>query len=1571
MRKNYSLILGVILASWLWEVSPSTTQNRTPYAGFLLKPHEDKMWPRDPKSKRNHDPYAESVVYLESSAQQRPQSGLSSSTPPNPNKRLLARSNSHDYYLPPPASTSSSSLLSSAAVFDASKTIKRDYSMDRCSSEQQNNSAKEQRDYINKYITLDFNEASENITIGFLSSFSNNKLALGALPIAVEAVNSDPTLLPGKRLLYEVADVGNSNLEALAALSIRRMTAMRDAGHLAFIGPDDNCANEALVAAAWNLPMITYKCADKRVSDKSKYYTFARTLPPSTKIVKALISLMKKYDWKQFVLLTENTKNYLQIEEAVKSFSEHHGINITHQYSVAYNYTLGSYGTMQKYVKGSLHSTRIYVLLASQEVQWDFVSVLWWETKDQLKEYAIITIDDDKYNETSNGFRVPGKYHGVFNITGNLEVLYQSFRVVVKITPAYPTNEIYKEFEKQVLSRIKQYPFCVPYNPELFPYIEVPIFAAHLYDAVMIYANALNQTLSDPSADPANGTHILSLIKNKAFPSIQGFKIHIDENGDAEGSYSLLAIRKVNSPPSPSMSWHKVGEFHFHDKNHVPNPMENLPSLTVNEDIYWLGGAPPKDSPKCGFNFEKCDQQWHSTVVVISVSFLLVAVILFFLFRHYRYEHRLACLLWKIDMRDVKVINTEIPSFGHTKNNTIQVYRQSLFAGGGNESQAEAPRMSYCKMGLYKGNIVAIKHIEKRSVDLTRSIRKELKQMREVRHENLLPFIGASVDTGCVCILTAYCARGSLEDVLQNDDLQLDNMFVASLVADLIKGMIYLHDSEIMSHGNLRSGNCLIDSRWVLQVADFGLHEFKASPEMVCDSRKKLWRAPELLRVPGAHPRGTQKGDVYSFGIILYEVVGRKGPWGSLVDRYNIQELLCGVASGMEPPLRPPLDTLKAPEYVQRCLRECWAEDPDERPDFKLVRVRLKEMQAGLKLNIVDNMLAIMEKYAYNLEGKVQERTKQLVEEKKKTEILLLRMLPKSVAESLKRGEKVPPESYDNVTIYFSDIVGFTALSAESTPLQMVDMLNELYTCFDAIIGDYDVYKVETIGDAYMVVSGLPICNGDQHAAEIASMALKLLLAVKKFTIRHRPGDTLKLRIGIHSGPCVAGVVGLTMPRYCLFGDTVNTASRMESTGAALRIHISEANKLMLDKLGGYVVEERGMTYVKGKGHMRTWWLTGEQKEEAKSQKSFPHENSDTTPTCCPSPTNIFNQSLSACPSPTATASLPSTLHNHITSHKASPSSCSSPVISPYSAPSQTLNKIISNIPSQIVNSCPSHISSASSPTSHYSPSNCHSPTEALSKTIHCTTPGNIPVLSKSHSATLKNSPTSQNCITLQNKSLISKNAFPYHSSSQPNTVSTHIHHYPDTSKKSNLSPSAQSPNIFSFQSTSPTTKQNNFVYKPPSPNTQTRKESLKSDGKEQRISSPSNSNSSTLSCADTPATVTENSIITSSFTGNTGVNEQKETIPESNTSSFLITHSKPQTGWRQQKGEVESTPECDKGNNNNNNSTGSISHESTSSPEPRTATIVQDLRSGNSVTHHFCSSPTFSHSQEAKENFV
>lgn len=281
-----------------------------------------------------------------------------------------------------------------------------------------------------------------------------------------------------------------------------------------------------------------------------------------------------------------------------------------------------------------------------------------------------------------------------------------------------------------------------------------------------------------------------------------------------------------------------------------------------------------------------------------------------------------------------------------------------------------------------------------------------------------------------------------------------------------------------------------------------------------------LYRAPELLRCgPANIVPGTQKGDTYSFGIVLYEIHTRHGPFGEA----GITPMEC-LKKVLQPndfsyPYRPSLQPLESSfDCVRDCLKECWLEKPDDRPDFKTIRAKLRPLRKGMRPNIFDNMMAMMEKYANNLELLVDERTDQLQEEKKKTEALLLEMLPRPVAEQLKKGNKVEAENFDMVTIYFSDIVGFTAMSAESTPLQVVDFLNDLYTCFDSIIGHYDVYKVETIGDAYMVVSGLPIRNGILHAAEIASMSLHLLSAVSEFKIRHRPHEQLLLRIGIHSG---------------------------------------------------------------------------------------------------------------------------------------------------------------------------------------------------------------------------------------------------------------------------------------------------------------------------------------------------------------------------------------------------------------------------------------------------------------------
>ncbi|XP_078611616.1 uncharacterized protein LOC144882012 [Branchiostoma floridae x Branchiostoma japonicum] len=240
-------------------------------------------------------------------------------------------------------------------------------------------------------------------------------------------------------------------------------------------------------------------------------------------------------------------------------------------------------------------------------------------------------------------------------------------------------------------------------------------------------------------------------------------------------------------------------------------------------------------------------------------------------------------------------------------------------------------------------------------------------------------------------------------------------------------------------------------------------------------------------------------------------------------------------------------------------------------------------------VSLVHKMIVWVKNFAAMLE----QRTEELRKEKKLTDRLLHEMLPPMIADQLKKRQPVEAESYDQVTVFFSDIVGFTNIAASCTPMQVVEILNSLYVCFDIRIQLYDVYKVETIGDGYMVASGVPERNGDRHAEQIAIMALDLLVAIDEVTIPHSPDKRLRLRIGIHTGPAVAAVVGVKMPRYCLFGDTVNTASRMESSSLPQKIQVSHETYTALRKKDCFIMQPRGEVDIKGKGKMKTYWLVG------------------------------------------------------------------------------------------------------------------------------------------------------------------------------------------------------------------------------------------------------------------------------------------------------------------------------------------------------------------------------------------
>ncbi|KAL0125746.1 hypothetical protein PUN28_004655 [Cardiocondyla obscurior] len=228
---------------------------------------------------------------------------------------------------------------------------------------------------------------------------------------------------------------------------------------------------------------------------------------------------------------------------------------------------------------------------------------------------------------------------------------------------------------------------------------------------------------------------------------------------------------------------------------------------------------------------------------------------------------------------------------------------------------------------------------------------------------------------------------------------------------------------------------------------------------------------------------------------------------------------------------------------------------------------------------------------------KLEESMRKLDEEMKRTDELLYQMIPKQVADRLRNGESPIDtcEMFDSVSILFSDVVTFTEICSRISPMEVVSMLNAMYSLFDTLTERNRVYKVETIGDAYMVVSGAPVKEND-HADRVCDMALDMVEAITDLKDRST-GNHLQIRVGIHSGAVVAGIVGLKMPRYCLFGDSVNTAARMEATSQAMQIHISQSTQELLSP--SYKVKERGEIEVKGKGTMKTYWLEKRERRSA------------------------------------------------------------------------------------------------------------------------------------------------------------------------------------------------------------------------------------------------------------------------------------------------------------------------------------------------------------------------------------
>uniref|UniRef100_A0A8C8LV62 Guanylate cyclase n=1 Tax=Oncorhynchus tshawytscha TaxID=74940 RepID=A0A8C8LV62_ONCTS len=691
-------------------------------------------------------------------------------------------------------------------------------------------------------------------------------------------------------------------------------------------------------------------------------------------------------------------------------------------------------------------------------------------------------------------------------------------------------------------------------GPINLPSVQMNDYMAAYHDAVLMFGQVMRKLWNKPESE-LNPMEVVSInhFRNVSFDGIAGH-YKLDDYGDRDVNFSVIYTTTDNK----------------YETLFIFNTVYNYTKVVNSNPSFIWGRSLPDDAPSQRLKAHAI------IVIVLAVTVVGVATIAFIFYSvRERWSHMHSDLITPLEYNERSLVSLKIDE-DHRKNTSYNIHQ-----------------------GRYDKKIVILKELNHSDWNFNESQRIELNSLLRIDYYNLTKFYGTVKYDHGVFGVFEYCERGSLRYVLNDkisypEETFMDWEFKISVMYDIAKGMSYLHSSDIQVHGRLKSTNCVVDNRMVVKITDFGCNT-------ILDPGRDLWTAPEHLRRQGI----SQKGDVYSFAIIAQEIVLRRSTFYTQAcsDR---AEKMSRVQYPSEIYFRPDLNVETAGEKdleMYMLMKMCWDEDPERRPDFKKIESSLGKIFSNLhnqaNESYMDNLIRRLQMYSRNLEHLVEERTALYKAERDRADCLNFMLLPGPVVRSLKETGIVEPELFEEVTVYFSDIVGFTTLCQYSTPMEVVDMLNDIYKGFDCILDHHDVYKVETIGDAYMVASGLPQRNGNRHAVDISRMALDILAFMGTFQLRHLPGLPVWIRIGMHSGPCAAGVVGIKMPRYCLFGDTVNTASSMESTGHPLRIHVSQPTISILQRTDcKFEYEKRGETILKGKGTELTYWLTGETGED-------------------------------------------------------------------------------------------------------------------------------------------------------------------------------------------------------------------------------------------------------------------------------------------------------------------------------------------------------------------------------------
>ena len=405
-----------------------------------------------------------------------------------------------------------------------------------------------------------------------------------------------------------------------------------------------------------------------------------------------------------------------------------------------------------------------------------------------------------------------------------------------------------------------------------------------------------------------------------------------------------------------------------------------------------------------------------------------------------------------------------------------------------------------------------------------------------IRHPCVVGIMGVVAHTKDSQIVMEFMEGGTLKELLHNRGVHLDPEELLSMLMDVSRGLQYLHESLVV-HGDLKPDNVLLDFKLRAKVTDFGLAHYKKSILVQTDP---YFTAPELLRLE--EHDSTVATDVFSFGVLIYEVFTR-------VEPYVGEDVLAVVAAIKDMGRRP--SPILLPPIVLSLAQECWDEDPHARPPMDDVSRRLRAIEGERMDSFATKSLSSLPRHLTHHQH---------------------------------------PEHKAMVSILFSDIVGFTTISSDLTSAKVSDLVTRLVQTFDTLTHKYGVFHLETIGDAYIAATNL-LDTVEDHASRLAHFAMQAVQATAGVLIDPDIPSKghVQIRVGLACGPVTATVLGTRRPKYTLLGDTMNLASRMESTSLPGCIQCSEAFAELLDPQVS--LQLRGEITIKGKGRMRTFWI--------------------------------------------------------------------------------------------------------------------------------------------------------------------------------------------------------------------------------------------------------------------------------------------------------------------------------------------------------------------------------------------